>query len=71
MIYGTTQLLITPEAEHKEYKKMALTKEKMDMTYENNREENNMPRQHSKNKHTDRYKQCSCSNTSTNKCRNE
>jgi hypothetical protein len=28
MIYRTTQLLITPEAEHKEYKKMALTKRK-------------------------------------------
>jgi len=39
----------------------------MDVTYKNNHEENNMPRQHSKNKHTDRYKQCSCSNTSTNK----
>jgi len=40
----------------------------MDVTNGNNHEENNMPRQHSENKHTGRYKQCSYSNTSTNKC---
>jgi hypothetical protein len=32
MINITTQLLITPEAEHKAYKKMALTKRKKDVT---------------------------------------